>query len=126
MGDLTKNFSRSEFACKCGCGFDTVDYALVVLLQEVRDKLCKVKGREVPVHINSGCRCENYNATLPGSAVHSQHTYGRAADVWAEGVGSAELCLLLFSDFNERAKGIGKYATWVHIDTRSGPKARWE
>ena len=34
MGDLTKNFSRSEFACKCGCGFDDIDLVLqsVILL----------------------------------------------------------------------------------------------
>ena len=25
MGDLSENFSRSEFECKCGCGFATVD-----------------------------------------------------------------------------------------------------
>lgn len=25
MGDLTKNFNRFEFACKCGCGFDDIE-----------------------------------------------------------------------------------------------------
>ena len=34
MGDLTRNFSRNEFKCKCECGFDTVDYELVTILQD--------------------------------------------------------------------------------------------
>ena len=29
MGDLTKNISRYEIACKCGCGFDTIDIEVV-------------------------------------------------------------------------------------------------
>ena len=34
MGDLTSNLSRHEFACECGCGFDTVDFELVTVIQK--------------------------------------------------------------------------------------------
>ena len=34
MGDLSLNLSRHEFACQCGCGYDTVDFELVTVVQE--------------------------------------------------------------------------------------------
>ena len=38
MGDLSKNLSRAEFKCNCGaCDYDTVDYELVAVLQDVRE-----------------------------------------------------------------------------------------
>ena len=41
MGDLSENFSRHEFACKCGCGNDTVDAELIRVLQSVRARFGK-------------------------------------------------------------------------------------
>ena len=32
----SKYFSRSEFACRCGCGFDTVDAELLQILEKLR------------------------------------------------------------------------------------------
>ena len=55
MGDLSKNFSRSEFECSCGCGFDDVSVELVELLQEIRDEI------EEPIAITSACRCKEHN-----------------------------------------------------------------
>lgn len=41
MGDLSKNFSRSELACKCGCGFglgrNDLHIDLIAMLQRIRD-----------------------------------------------------------------------------------------
>ena len=38
MGDLTKNFSRNEFKCKCGkCTNNYIDIRLVKGLQALRD-----------------------------------------------------------------------------------------
>ena len=37
MGDLTANFNRAEFACKCGCGKDDIKDALAVKVQAIRD-----------------------------------------------------------------------------------------
>jgi hypothetical protein len=36
MGDLSAHFSRSEFACKCGCGFDDVKPDLIEALEALR------------------------------------------------------------------------------------------
>ena len=55
MGDLTKDFSRSEFACKCGCGYDRIDPRVVDMCQVIRD------GLGASIRINSACRCERRN-----------------------------------------------------------------
>ena len=74
MGDISKNFNRSEFACKCGCGYDNVDAMTLEIVQSVRDHF----GQSVT--ITSGCRCPEYNAVVGGSK-NSQHVKGRAADI---------------------------------------------
>ena len=58
----SKYFKRAEFACKCGCGMDTVDYELVNILDKVREHF------GTPVVINSACRCEAHNASVGGAA----------------------------------------------------------
>lgn len=113
MGDLSKNFSRHEFACKCGCGFDTVDVGLIYLLQGVRDHF---KRR---VSINSACRCPAHNKREGGSD-KSQHLSGRAADIVVDGASPSEVADYL----EDKANGLGRYDTFTHVDSRSG-KARW-
>ena len=117
MGDLSINFNRGEFACKCGCGFDTVDFELVIVLEMLRKKF------DAPILINSGCRCESYNAKIKGSA-KSQHILGRAADIVVAGTSPA-LVYEFISEMNKNRYGVGKYNTFTHIDTRSGSSARW-
>lgn len=78
MGDLTENFSRKEFACKCGCGYGMregdVDPELLILLQFIRDAWNK------PLHISSGCRCITHNRVIGGSLA-SKHLLGKAVDL---------------------------------------------
>ena len=38
MGDMTRNFSASEFLCECGCGFGLTDRRLAEVLQRLRAK----------------------------------------------------------------------------------------
>lgn len=117
MGDLSKNFSRFEFACRCGCGFDDVDAKLVEALQKLRDFL----GR--PLHINSGCRCKAHNKAC-GGVPDSQHLKGRAADVTTKMLTPRELANIVEDNILEFANGgIGVYPGFVHLDV--GPKRRW-
>lgn len=115
MGDLSKHFSRHEFACKCGCGFATVDYELLVILEKLREHL------QQPITIVSGCRCSAHNAAV-GGARDSQHMKGRAADIQV--ALSPELVHGHLATIYRGRYGLGKYPTFTHIDTRSG-HARW-
>jgi uncharacterized protein YcbK (DUF882 family) len=115
MGDLTNNFSRSEFACKCGCGFDDIADRTVEWCQAVRDFFDR------PVTVTSGCRCLMHNEEV-GGAKSSQHLYGTAADIQVDGVDPDKV-----ADFCEEVllvDGLGRYNTFTHIDCR-GHKARW-
>ncbi|SDK68181.1 D-Ala-D-Ala carboxypeptidase family metallohydrolase [Billgrantia gudaonensis] len=110
-------FQRAEFACSCGCGFDTVDAETLAVLERVR------RHFDAPVIVTSGCRCPAYNAQI-GGAEHSQHTLGRAADIQVRGVEPAAVQAFLHASYPD-AYGIGRYATFTHLDTRTHGPARW-
>lgn len=121
MGDLSEHFSRNEFRCQCGSceGHDTVDYALLEVLEALRQEL-----RE-PVIISSAHRCRAHNEAV-GGARHSQHLLGRAVDVVVGGVspnGVAAVAEEIFADLGING-GIGIYEAFTHIDTRT-ERARW-
>ena len=109
-------FDRDEFACKCGCGFDTVDASLLELLTDIRDYFGK------PVTINSACRCESHNASVGGKP-SSQHLLGRAADITVKGVSPDKVHEFVIG-YAPLSLGIGKYVNFTHVDTRND-KARW-
>lgn len=75
-------FLRSETATKYGISnsiikFDIVNnlHELVVhVLQPLRDSI------GIPIHINSGYRCQALNDRIKGSK-YSQHLFGQAADI---------------------------------------------
>ena len=111
-----KHFTRKEFACKCGCGQDTVDYELVTVLDRMREYF------GVPIIINSGNRCKKYNKKVGGKK-NSQHLVSKAADVVVSGVDPEIVRDYLELRYPDRY-GIGRYATFTHIDVRKG-RARW-
>ena len=110
MGDLSNHFSRSEFACACGCGFDEPVPELIHMLESIR----ACAGG--PIRINSGCRCANHNAAV-GGAIHSRHVTGEAADIQVEGgwrrYKVAEAAF-------RYAEGVGIAKTFVHADCHHG------
>lgn len=118
MGDLSPHFSRKEFACKCGCGFDTVDVETLAVLEDVREQF------GAPVTIHSGCRCLVYNRRV-GGALNSQHMRARAADIAVFGVAPSKIATYLEKKYPDKY-GIGRYGTFTHVDTRSGVTARWK
>ncbi len=116
MGDLSKNFSRHEFACKCGCGFDTIDAETLRVVQDARFFVGK------PITPSSGARCRAYNRKI-GSKDSSQHVVGRAVDLPVKDPKKLYdyLCRKWVGKY-----GFGLYKTFVHIDTRTGDSARWQ
>lgn len=103
---ITPNFKVNEFACHDGTTKVLIDYELVCLLQFMRDIIGK------PLVINSGYRTESHNKAV-GGAANSYHKYGRAFDV--AGADVDLMCKILKSI---GVKGIIKYPTFVHMDSR--------
>ena len=114
---LSEHFQRHEFACKCGCGFNDVDPALIVVLENIREVF------NSPVIINSACRCPSHNARVGGS-VNSQHPLGKAADIVVQGAHADEVADYLEDTYPD-TYGIGRYDGRTHIDVRH-KRARWD
>ena len=112
MGDITKNFSRAEFACKCGCGMDNISPLLVEYLQMIRDHF------DAQITVNSGLRCPAYNKRV-GGAKASQHMLGKAADITVKGVKPRKVAE--YADvIMDKWGGVKAYPTFTHVDVRSG------
>ena len=110
---ITKNFTRNEFQCSCGCSAQMVDEMLVQKLQTIRTVY------DVPLKITSGYRCVKHNAAV-GGAKSSKHLYGIAADVKdpTGKLNPVALAILASNAFG----GVGVYwygtAAFVHVDVR--------
>ena len=117
MGDLSVNFSRSEFSCNCGCGFATVDVELLQLLEVIRQRFKK------PIRISSASRCTNYNKHV-GGVKTSKHLQGIAVDIQIKDVKPYDIYKFV-DGHNPNNGGIGLYSTFTHIDVRK-TKARWK
>lgn len=107
-----KYFTKAEFACRCGCGFDEINPVLVEILDAMRGHL------EIPCKVNSGCRCAAHNKAV-GGAKHSQHLLGNAADIRFAGVTPAVVAELAMQ---YGATGTKVYAAFTHVDCRPGPE----
>jgi len=118
MGDLSRNFSKHEFTCRC-CGRIEINPRLVDALQELRD----LAG--LPVGVTSGYRCPDHNRAV-GGAKQSQHLLGNAADIVVKGRSVAEMHTLAEQVPAFRDGGIGVYPEqgFIHVDVRDG-RARW-
>lgn len=122
MATDTKNFKASEFACHCGCGFNIIDQRVIDMAQTIREAL------GVPVHVNSGCRCEKHNKAS-GGVKGSKHTKGLAADL------SCSKGAKVLFDTVKKLHAEGKlpaldycirYKWGVHIDCGGKRKSLWE
>ncbi|WP_319525690.1 D-Ala-D-Ala carboxypeptidase family metallohydrolase [uncultured Desulfosarcina sp.] len=118
VGQLSEHFFRHEFACKCGCGFDTVDAELIRVLEDLRTEFGDRK-----IKINSGCRCEAHNQAEGGSS-GSMHLQGKATDFRVDGV-DADAVADFLENLYPNCYGIGRYNGRTHIDVRLH-KARWD
>ena len=102
------NFTRPEFACKCGCGFDDISHTLVQVIQRVRDHF------DSPVVVSSGCRCLPHNARV-GGVKNSRHTIGHAVDFAARGH-SAQEVLAYVQQQPEIKYSYAIDSNYVHMD----------
>lgn len=125
MGDLTANFSLSEFACPDGTAvpshlLDNVQ-RLADNLQVLRDDL------DAAIAVTSGYRTLAYNRSIR-SADTSQHLLAKAADIMVAGHTPQAVhtrILQLIARGSMAQGGLGLYTVFVHYDVRGTP-ARWD
>lgn len=113
---LSRNFSSKELACPC-CGTCDVSPLLVTRLQALRDIVKR------PLVVNSGFRCKKHNEEIQGQKF-SQHLRGRAVDISTKDF-TPEALDSLHKLCDSMFEGFGRYETFVHLDVREGPSARW-
>ena len=113
MGDLTANFNREEYACKCGCGEAEIKQELAVKVQQVRDLV----GRSIA--INSGVRCARHNGNI-GASETSSHIGGWAADLQTKGSAARYELLVAVMQVFDRV-GIAK--NFIHVDVDANKTA---
>lgn len=116
MGNVSQHFNRSEFACEYGCGFDAVDIQLNAVLEDVRNHF------NTSVTLDCACRCPEHNKEVEGED-HSQHLFGKAADIKVSGVSPDSVASYLEQAHPDG--GSGRYDTFTHVDVR-GSAARWD
>ena len=137
MGDVTKNFSASEFDSHDGADYppgwiEDRLHPLCITLERIREAL-----GGAPCVVISGYRSPEHNEALRrhsnGVAKNSQHVQGRAADVRFVGVTPArahEAALQLHAaGALPHMGGLGLYKGWIHVDVRpsiGGRLARWD
>jgi hypothetical protein len=130
VGDLTANFSRSEFKCHDGTPYpeDWVGSRLLLLAQTLEVIRGEV-GRSI--NIISAYRHPGYNKSV-GSSDGSQHIQGRAADIKVSGISANALHETIMQLYSAgrlpHLGGLGLYNSFCHVDVRpnSGRLARWD
>lgn len=91
---LSKSLTRREIACKCGCGFDIIDYKLIETFQALRDYVGKA------IFITSGCRCPEHNKKV-GGVEESAHVEGMALDMYVNGLSNRQFGEIVKRAYNE-------------------------
>lgn len=122
MGDLTLNFSRREFECKCSyseCIKFWMDEDVIHGVQDLRNIL------GVRLDVNSGCRCIKHNRDIGGSTT-SQHLQGLAIDLFSAELNVLEIfeAALVVPIFKDGGIGIYFDDKFVHVDGRER-RIRW-
>ena len=115
---LSKNFYRYEFKCKCGkCDYDQADIELVNVLQDIRNYFA------VPIVITSGNRCPEHNVKVKGSEKSMHMKGGQAVDFYATGISPKKMFAYLDHKYRDKY-GLGDGKSFTHLDIRSYP-VRW-
>lgn len=117
MGDLKPNISRSECACKCGCGFQTCDIETANVIQDACDHFAlELKVPRVTAVFNSWCRCVKHNKRV-GGVNNSKHLEGIATDWFIKEVSVQDLYNYLDKKYPKKYC-LGLYPGRIHFDTQ--------
>lgn len=128
MTRLTRNITREELVCQCGCGQDIADFELISIVQGTVNFFMNLYDADVAyLIIKSGNRCPQHNEN-EGGAKNSFHIYGKAMDfkikIHGKYIPSHEIYAYLDGKYPLQY-GIGKYYKGrVHFDVRPGKSYR--
>jgi uncharacterized protein YcbK (DUF882 family) len=123
MANPSKHVSWTELQCKDGTGYPD-KYRLTRLPQLLSAfETIRAAFGDKPITILSAYRTPEYNKKI-GGARFSQHIEGRALDLRPPNGISVDEFFEVIRKFAPELKigGIGKYPTFVHIDTRPSDK----
>jgi len=107
-----ENFTREEFACKCGCGTNEIQDETIDVAQDIRSEV------GFPLPISSGYRCPNHpveaRKSSPGThpeglAGDIEVSYGRAKKVLTAALNHPKV-----TGVGVNQKGAGRF---IHVDT---------
>lgn len=116
-------FRREEFRCKCGgkycSGFPAEPAEETV---RIADEIRRRAG--VPLRVNSGLRCTQWNR-IQGGVANSRHLTGRAVDLSGDISPSRlrEIAIAVQAEMIPGRGGIGLYSWGIHED--NGVYSRW-
>lgn len=124
-GQITPHFSWEEAACRDGCAMSLKVREEVRRTAEWAERVREALGGH-PMKVLSWYRCQRWNARV-GGVPGSQHLLGRAIDFVIRDLSptktQAEIVLLEL--YPSLVRGLGKYASFTHIDRRGGPAVSW-
>ncbi len=99
-------FTRTEFDCRCGCGYNVVKPQFLLKLDLART------FAGIPFVLNSGCRCPDHNKAVKSTS--ENHIIGVAADIRCNT--SSNRHKVLSGLFAVGFQRIGVYRTYIHVD----------
>jgi uncharacterized protein YcbK (DUF882 family) len=117
------HFQAGEFACRCGCGLEGIQPALVFKLDELREAYGK------PLIITSGYRCQHHNMSVSTTGPTGPHTTGLAADIGVSGRDAVVVLRLAlqagFTGIGVQQKNGGRFLHLDLIPDSFGAKRPW-
>jgi uncharacterized protein YcbK (DUF882 family) len=126
---ITPNFKVKEFACHDGTDLVLVAPLTLDRLEKIRTYYRRLVNPGCTVVVNSGYRTPSWNRRVRGAS-KSQHVQGRAVDFTVRiPHGGIISPIRVYNDINEgrifgaHHGGLGKYASFTHLDT--GNERRW-
>tara|TARA_R110002050_G_scaffold260711_3_gene400478 strand:+ start:10811 stop:11188 length:378 start_codon:yes stop_codon:yes gene_type:complete len=123
---ISKNFSKEEFDCSCGCEMSGEVLENITKLVDELEVLREHSNSSIIV--NSGYRCDKYNKRI-GGAKRSQHKLGNASDIVVKGVEPSETHQLIEQLIDKKLMsegGLGSYNNFTHYDIGyNNRKRRW-
>ncbi|MEL6310843.1 MAG: DUF882 domain-containing protein [Pseudomonadota bacterium] len=90
-----------------------IDYRLFDILAYVQTRATLEDDAPRRLVLTSGYRTSSRNALIEGAARQSQHIYGRAGDLWFDGLEHGRVATLAEA---AGAAGVGRYKTFTHVD----------